>query len=243
MGASMYTTYKSQQSKTPLSPVSPLESNGQGWKYPPIAKSRLKGQGTISKVPLEEVRSQKRLSRPFEQPYQIPTSGQRQVSARPMQANLKRADSYKSQQPARVPQRKPAPLTLTIPAPTYQARQKPGQNPNQESQTSAARSDRRQKKETRVQRSVRHQGWDPLKEPRLESTTKTNNKNDGRADGHSHDLERQDKAWPYSKPRGRMSADDRGGRRCCISQVLIAVVAIIVIAVYLAMRRRKVAKE
>ena len=79
----MHKTYKPQKSNPPLSPVSPLESNGENWKYPPIAYPHLKGQGTSSKTPLEEIRSKKRLSHPFEQPYPISTSGQRQVSARP----------------------------------------------------------------------------------------------------------------------------------------------------------------
>ena len=139
----MQKTYKSQQSDPPLSPVSPLESNGENWKYPPIANPRLKGQGTFSRVPLEEVRSKRRLSRPFEQPYPITTSGQRQVSARPIRANMERADSYVGQKPARVPKRKPAAPTLTIPAPKHQARHQADQSANQESQASVERSDRR----------------------------------------------------------------------------------------------------
>ena len=231
----MHKTYKSQQSDPPLSPVSPLESNGENWKYPPIANPHLRGQGTFSKVPLEEVRSKKRLSRPFEQPYPKITSGQRQISARPTQANMERADSYVGQKPARVPKRKPAPPTLTIPAPTHLARHQPDQNPNQESQASAERSDRHQKKETRAQRSARHQGWDPLKEPRHECTADTKNKDDPCADGHSHDLERQDEAWPYSRPRGWKSADDYGGRRCFFSVIIMAVVGIVVVVVIVKM--------
>ena len=167
------------------------------------------------------------------------TSGQRQVPARPMQANMNRADPYAGQNPARVPKRKPAPPTLTVPAPTYQARHQPDQNLIQENQASAERSERRQKKETRVQGSPRHQGWDPLKEPRLESTAKTNNKNDLRADGHNRDLERQDKTWPYSKPRGWKSADDYGDRRFFFFLVFVAVVGIIVTAVYVKMHWKK----
>ena len=235
----MHKTYKSQQSDPPLSPVSPLESNGEGWKYPPIANPHLQGQRTFSKVPLEEVRSKKRLSRPFEQPYPISTSGQTQISARSMQANMKRADPYVGQKKARVPKRKPAPPTLTIPAPTHQARHNPDQNPNQKSQPSAERSDHRQKKETRVQRSARHQGWDPFKKLRPERTSDANNKADRRADGHSRDLERQDEAWPYSRPRGWKSADDYGDRRFFFFLVLVAVVGIVVVAVYVKMHWKK----
>ena len=177
----MHTTYKSQQSDPPLSPVSPLESNGENWKYPPIANPNLKGRGTSSKVPLEEVRSERRLSRPFEQPYPIPTSGQRQVSARPMQTNMKRIESYVDQGPARMPKRKPAPPTLTMPAQKYQERYHPDQNPNQENQVSAERSERRPKKETRVEQSARHHGWNLFRRSRLESTAKTDNKDDNRA--------------------------------------------------------------
>ena len=231
MGASTHKTYTIQQPDQPLSPVSPLESNGEGWKYPPIANSHLQGQVTFSKVPLEEVRNKKRLSRPFEQPYPISTSGQRQVSAPPMQANMKRADSYVGQKQTRVPTRKPAPPTLTIPAPTHQVRHHPHQNLNQESQASAERSDHRQKKETRVQRSARHQGWDPLKEPRLERTADANNKDDRRADGHSRDLERQDKAWSSSRTRGCKSADDSGDRMFFWFLVTVLVVGVVVVAV------------
>ena len=221
MGASTHKTYKIRQSVQPLSPVSPLESNGEGWKYPPIA-NHLQGQGTFSKVPLEELRNKKRLSRPFEQPYPISTPGQRQVSTRPMQANMKRADSYVGQKQTRVPTRKPAPPTLTIPAPTHQARHHPHQNPDQESQTSAERPDHRQKRETRVQRSTRHQGWDPLKKSRPERTPDANNK--------SRDLERQDETWTYSKPRGWKSADDSGDRMFFWFLVIVLVVGIVVVA-------------
>ena len=79
----MHRTYKSQHSNAPLSPVSPLESNGENWKYPPIATHFLKRQGTSSKGPFEEVRDNSRLSGPFEQPYSTSASDQRQIPARP----------------------------------------------------------------------------------------------------------------------------------------------------------------
>lgn len=237
MGASTHKTDKPQQSNPPLSPVSPLESNGENWKYPPIANRYLKGQETFSKVPLEEVRSKKRLSRPFEQPYPITTSGgQRQDISRSMQANMKRADSYVGQQPALVPKRKPAPARLTTPPPTYQARYESDQNPFQESQASAERSDRWQKTDTRGQRSARHQGWDPFKQPRFEITAITNNKDYSRADGHNRDLERQDEAWPYSKPRECKRPDDAEGRRCGISLLIMLVLGIVAVVVTVKLR-------
>ena len=144
---------------------------------------------------------------------------------------MKRADSYVGQKQTRVPTRKPAPPTLTIPALTHQARYHPHQNPNQGSQASAERSDHRQKKETRMQRSARHQGWDPLKETRLERTADANNKDDRRANGHSRDLERQDKAGSYSRTRGCMSADDSGDRMFFWFLVIVLVVGVIVVAV------------
>ena len=212
MGASTHKTYKSQQSNSPPSPVSPLESNGENWKHPPTAKPQSKGQGTISKVPLEEARSKRRLSRPFEQPFPMSTSGQRRVAPGKKQANMKRADSYVGQTSARVPIRKPAPPTLAIPAPTHQARYQP-----EGSQTFAERSER----------SARHQGWNPLKEQRLEHTGNTNKKDGRRVNGHSHDLERQDEPWPYSKPRREKRAKDPEGRVCFFFLIFMAILIII----------------
>lgn len=143
------------------------------------------------------------------------------------------------QEPARVPKRKPAPPTLAIPAPAHQAGYQSDQEIFQESQASAERSDRRQKKETRVQRSARHQGWNPFKEQRVESTANINKKDGGRADGQSRDLERQDEAWPYSRPRGWKSADDYGDRRFFFFLVIVAVVGIVVVAVYVNMHWKK----
>ena len=126
------------------------------------------------------------------------------------------------QKPALVPKRKPAPPTLAIPAPTHQARYQPDRDPDQESQALAEHFDRRQKREAGVQQSARHQGWNPLKT--------NNNTDDGRSGG---DLERQDEAWPYSRPRGWKSADDRGDRRFFIFLVIVAVVIIVVTPLYI----------
>lgn len=58
--------YKSQQSDhRPRSPVSPLESNGETWKYPPRAKAHLKGLGTLYEIPLKEAPKDLFRSRPM----------------------------------------------------------------------------------------------------------------------------------------------------------------------------------
>ena len=227
MGASTHQTYKSRQYDKPLSPVSPIESNGENWKYPPIARSHLHGKGTLSKIPLEEVHGKKRLSRPFEQPYPMSTSGQKQASAQAMQANMKRADSYLRQQPVQVPTRTAVPPPLTIPAPTHQSRRQARENPYQEGQQCAERSDRRQKKETRV-----HKGWDPFKEPRKEREADVHHRDDRRADDHDQDLERQDESWLRSKVRNWKHTNDKEGRRLFFLILTIAVVGGVTIGVY-----------
>ena len=140
---------------------------------------------------------------------------------------MKRAESYVGQTSGRAPKRKPAPPTLAIPAPTHQPRYQPEESP-----VSAERSDGRQKKQTQAQRSARHQGWNTLKEQRLEHTADTNNKDGRQTGGHSYDLERQDETWPYFKPRSeKKRARDPEGRGCFFFLIFMAVVIIIATAV------------
>lgn len=117
-------SYKSRQTDNPLSPVSPLDSNGENWKFPPAKTTRQKAQATVSEIPLRELSSKKRLSRPFEQPY-------------PM------ADSNGRQPARQAPKRKAVPPPLTIPAPAHRARSQREQNPNQETHAFSERSSTR----------------------------------------------------------------------------------------------------
>lgn len=181
------TSSKSQDSDIPPSPVSPLDSNGETWKYPPNANAHPKGLWKPDQIPLEQVPAKTRLSRPFEQPYPIYTSERRQVSAQPaaapMQANIKRADSHLRSQPAQVAKNKTAPLLLTIPKPAHQ--------PRRQHEPSPVPADR-QNDQTGLQRSARHQGWNPLKEPpRQQDAAHDHGEDDRRAHGRGRDLERQ----------------------------------------------------
>ena len=181
------TSSKPQDSDIPPSPVSPLDSNGETWKYPPNANAHPKGLWKPDQIPLEQVPAKTRLSRPFEQPYPIYTSERRQVSAQPaaapMQANIKRADSHLRSQPAQVPKKMTAPPPLAIPKPAHQPRRQHEPNPVPED---------RQNDQTGLQRSARHQGWNPLKEPaRQQDAAHDHGKDDQRAHGRGRDLERQ----------------------------------------------------
>ena len=203
--------YKFRQTNKPRSLVSPLESNGENWKYPPIKVTPQNRQVvTLSDIPIEEVPSNKRLSRPFEQPH-------------PM------ADSSLRQKSAQVPKKKAAPPPLTIPTPAHQPGRQPEENSNRENQASSERSDRRQKNETRVQRSTQHQGWNPLKETRQERNADAHPKNDSHAHGRGRDLERQDEH--DAKSRKRMDPQERASLRCFIFVVLMAIVSAVVIVI------------
>lgn len=170
--------YRLRQADNPPSPVSPLDSNGENWKFPPVKTTHQKAQATLSEIPLREVSSKKRLSRPFEQPY-------------PM------SDSKPRHTPAQTPKRKAVPPALAIPTPAHQPRRQREQNPHQENQAFSERSSTRH----------HHQGWDPLKEPRQDrSADAPHHKNKGRA-AHGHgdgDLERQGKPKLDSQERGAL---------------------------------------
>lgn len=236
--AALNNTYRSQRSNNPLSPVSPLDSNGETWKYPPSANTHFQGPGTLHEIPLEKSPAKNRLSRPFEQPYPLDTSGWGQNPPPHtnvlMQANLERADSHLRQQPAKKPKRKSPPPPITIPKAAHPSRPQAEPIPYQADQAPAERSDRRQKNENRVQGSVRHQGWNPLEQlPRKQSSAHKHGKGHRRNQRRSRDLEMQDVFTDLPKGSERRSADYYGGRRCFFFLVvmIIAVIIVIVVAV------------
>ena len=230
-------TGRSQHSDKSLSPVSPIDSNGESWKYPPSANGHPKKPETPHEKPLNQVPARTRLSRPFDQPYPMQPSSHHQPSPPhidvPTHATLKRADSHLRHQPAQVPRRKPAPrLSITIPAPAHQAKRQQERNPNQQDQLPAERSDRRQRGESRKQRSAFHQKWDPLKELALQQGTAQKDHRRGRR--RSRDLERQDEGAGVAK--GSKHDAMYSGNRACFFFLVVMMIIVVVIIVVVAKR-------
>lgn len=134
----------------PRSPVSPIDSNGETWKYPRSAKAHLEGLGTLHKGPQNEAPKDHFRSRPIsyydglqtspepsgkEVFTNIPSAPAKKrnpsapAAAVPMQANLTRADSHLRRQPAEVPHPRAAPAPPAVPKPAHQSRRKRAPTP------------------------------------------------------------------------------------------------------------------
>ena len=103
---------------------------------------------------------------------------------------MKRADSHLRSQPAQVPKKKAAPPQLTIPKPAHQPRRQHEPNSVPED---------RQIVQNGVQRSARHQGWNPLKQsPRQQNAAHGKDSRGGR------DLERRGEFADLPKVKDRL---------------------------------------
>ena len=237
--------YRPHQSNDSFEPVSPLEGNGETWQHPddqtrpvsplsftseprknpPNTFTQPKGSRIVQERPFKKDHNKNRLSRPFDQPAypSEPSHQHRQPSPPrtnvPMQADMKRAHSHLRNQPAQAPTRKPAPATLTIPAPVHQSRHHREPNPHRDKHAPAERHDHRSKKKSQVQG---HRGWDPEGQLNRDFPTKRKNHR-----GRERDLERQDEFAHLPK------ASDKAGRRCCIWLVVVALLVLAIIIIVL----------
>ena len=230
----------------PRSPVSPMESNGETWKYPSRAQAPLKGVGTLYEIPLPtspkpEGKTKNRLSRPFEQPHPVslaPGQGQ---------ATLSQADPHRRRQPVPHSKRKAAPAPIFIPAPGHPSRHQREPSPHQENrapaitmpkpahasrrkredQAPAQRSVRQQNNKAASQRPARHEGWNPVDEPPRHQRA---------APARHQDRHRDDLEWRAGMThlKNRSKHDDpqyESGRRCFIFMVICIIMVVVVIVV------------
>ena len=164
---------------------------------------------------------QKRLSRPFEQPYPTYNHGatlkKEKTAAGPTQANLPRGDSRHRRQPTqfssnRKGNRKGPPTPIVIPKPVHQTNVHRKPAPNQESQS---RPQRPARQETQVQ----------------QRGAQTQHKEQRHNNKWRDDIESQRE---FLRSKNRCKHDDpeyKSGRRCFFFLVLMLILVIVIIVV------------
>ena len=253
------------------SPISPLDSHGETWKHPPRAHAQLNGKGPIydngapeghfelrpfsfyeglhSPEPDDKsvfadmlaAPPQKRLSRPFEQPYPSYNHGatleKGKTASGPTQASLPRGDSRHRRQPPtqfssnRKGNRKGPPTPIVIPKSVHQTNVHRKAAPYQESQ-GRPQHPARQETQVRGQKPAHHHGWNPLAETsRQQGGAETQHKEKRRNNKWRDDIESQRELL---RSKNRCKHDDpeyKSGRRCFFFLMLMFILVIVIIVV------------